>query len=86
MTGRAMRRQRGLTFLGALFVVALIAVGGYFGYQWYMAREDAPTCKSDHLSCMRMCRRLTTDTAEAQKCQSNCDGELAACERRTGQR
>jgi hypothetical protein len=78
------RSQRGLTILGALFVIAIIAIGGYFGYQWYLGGEDVPTCKNDHLACMRMCRRLTTESVEAQKCQSNCDGDLAACERRKG--
>ena len=60
---RVRQAQSGMTILGALFLIALLAVGGYFGYQWYM------------------CRRLTSDSTEAQKCQSNCDGALAACER-----
>jgi hypothetical protein len=78
------RAQSGLTILGALFVIAIIAIGGYFGYQWYTGGEDAPTCKNDHIACMRMCRRLATDTAEAQKCQAACDRDLAGCERKPG--
>lgn len=78
------RSQSGLTILGALFLVAIIAIGGYFGYQWYLGGEDVPTCKNDHLACMRMCRRLSTESVEAQKCQSNCDSDLAACERKKG--
>jgi len=81
-----MRSQTGLSFFGALILVAIIAAGGYFGYQWYMGREEVPTCKDDHLSCMRMCRRLATDATEAQKCQANCDGDLSACERKIGAR
>jgi hypothetical protein len=71
-----------MTILGALFLIAIIAIGGYFGYQWYLGGEDAPTCKNDHVACMRMCRRLTTDSVESQKCQANCDGDLARCERK----
>ena len=78
------RSQSGLTILGALFLVAIIAIGGYFGYQWYLGGEDVPTCNNDHLACMRMCRRLSTESVEAQKCQSNCDSDLAACERKKG--
>jgi len=78
------RSQSGLTILGALFLVAIIAIGGYFGYQWYLGGEDVPTCKNDQMACMRMCRRLTTESVEAQKCQSNCDSDLAACERKKG--
>lgn len=80
------RSQSGLTILGALFVMAIIAVGGYYGYQWYLGGEEVPTCKNDHLSCMRMCRRLSSDTLEMQKCQAACDGDLAGCERKTGGR
>ena len=74
--------QRGLSFFGALFFVAIIAAGGYFGYQWYMGREDVPTCKNDHTACLRMCRRMTTETAAAQTCQKNCDIVAAECERK----
>lgn len=84
---RAARRlQRGLTILGALFVIAIIAAAAYFGYQRYTGGEDLPTCKNDHISCMRMCRRLATESTEAQKCQANCDGDLTRCERKTGER
>lgn len=72
--------QRGLTFLGALFFVAIIAVGGYFGYHWYMQQENVPTCKNDLTACMRMCRRTTTETATAQTCQKNCDIVVTECE------
>ena len=40
---RVRQAQSGMTILGALFLIALLAVGGYFGYQWYMGGEDAPT-------------------------------------------
>jgi hypothetical protein len=83
--GAGRRPERGLTFFGALFLLAVLAAGGYFGYQWYLGHApEAPTCKDDFTACMRMCRRLTTETAEAQKCQARCEGESAACERRIG--
>jgi hypothetical protein len=78
------RSQNGLTILGALFLIAIIAIGGYFGYQWYLGGEDVPTCRNDHIACMRMCRRLSTESTESQKCQSACDRDLAGCERKTG--
>jgi hypothetical protein len=80
------KSQWGLTILGTLFVIAILALGAYFGYQWYLGGEDVPTCKNDHTACLRMCRRLSGDTTEAQKCQSNCAQVAAECERKTGSR
>ncbi len=80
------KSQSGLTILGALFVIAILAVGGYFGYQWYFGGEDVPTCKNDHTACLRFCRRLSSDSAEAQKCQANCEQVAAECERKIGGR
>ena len=78
--------QRGLSLPGALFLIAILAIGGYYGYQWYTGGEDLPTCKNDHTACMRMCRRMSGDTAEAQKCQANCERVMAECESKPGGR
>jgi hypothetical protein len=80
------RSQRGLSFFGALILFAIIAGGGYFGYQWYVARDDAPTCKNDFTACMRMCRRLSSESAEAETCQAGCERDVAACERKLNER
>jgi hypothetical protein len=79
-------RQRGLTILGTLFLVAIIGIGGYFAYQWYLGGEQVPTCKNDHTACLRMCRRLSGDSPESQKCQANCEQVAAECARKIGQR
>ena len=80
------RPQGGMTILGALIVIAILAAGAWYGYQWYLGGEDIPTCKNDQTACLRMCRRLSGDTAEAQKCQANCEQVAGECERKAGSR
>jgi hypothetical protein len=80
------RSQRGLSFLGALIVLAIAAAAGYYVYKWAIEGDDAPTCKNDMTACMRMCRRMTSESAEAQKCQAACEREAAECERKISER
>jgi hypothetical protein len=75
-------KQRGLSLFGLVVILLIVGAGGYFAYQWYLERGDTPTCKDDLTACMRMCRRLSTESAEAQKCQAACESDAAACERR----
>ena len=79
-------KQRGLSFFGMLVVLLILGAGGYFAYQWYLERGDVPTCKDDLTACMRMCRRLSTESTEVQKCQAACERDAAACERKIGER
>jgi len=79
-------RQRGSSFFGMLIFLLIVGAGGYFAYQWYLERGDVPTCKDDLTSCLRMCRRLSTESAEAQKCQAACERDASACERKLSER
>jgi predicted negative regulator of RcsB-dependent stress response len=79
-------KQRGSSFFGALILLLILGAGAYFGYQWYQERGNAPTCKDDLTACMRMCRRLSTESADIQKCQAACERDATACERKIGER
>jgi hypothetical protein len=79
-------KQRGLSFFGMLVFLLILGAGGYFAYQWYLERGDTPTCKDNLTACMRMCRRLSTESTEFQKCQAACEGDASACERKIGER
>lgn len=79
-------KQRGSSFFGALILLLILGAGGYFGYRWYLEHGDTPTCKDDLTACMRMCRRLSTESADAQKCQAACERDATACERKVGER
>jgi hypothetical protein len=74
-------RQRGLTLIGAVIVVAILAAAGYYLYSVIMETDTGPGCKDDFTLCMRYCRRTTTDDASAQKCQENCRQQFDECSR-----
>jgi len=75
-----MRRERGLSLLGALLIVVIAAIAGYYVYQGTLG-EEPPTCDSALKSCMQKCRRTTSDAAAAQACQKVCESDAEDCKR-----
>jgi hypothetical protein len=73
--------QRGLSLFGVLVLLAIAAVAGYYLYQFISEVDEGPGCKDAFTSCMRYCRRTTTETAAAQSCQQACQRDFDACER-----
>lgn len=76
-----MRRERGLSLFGALLIVVIAAIAGYYVYQGTLGEGDPPTCDSALKSCMQKCRRTTSDAAAAQACQKACDSDAEDCKR-----
>ena len=74
-------RQHGLSFFGLLVVLALVAAAGYYIYTVVMETEGDPGCNNDLTNCMKHCRRGTTETAAAQKCQEDCQRVADECRR-----
>jgi hypothetical protein len=74
--------QRGLGLLGALVVIAIAVVAGYYVYKGVMGGGEAPTCESTFTACMQSCRRTSTEAPAAQACQEACQRDAEACKRR----
>ncbi len=74
-------RQRGLSLIGNLVMLAILAGAGYYLYQTILETDTGPGCKDAFTSCMKHCRRSTTDTAGAQVCQDICQRDADACAR-----
>jgi hypothetical protein len=73
--------QRGLSAFGLLIVVAIAVAAGYYAYQGISGADEAPSCRSAFNSCMKICRRTTTEAPAAQACQEACQRDLDACGR-----
>ena len=74
--------QRGLSLFGALIILALVAVAGYYVYKGVMGSDEAPSCNSALNACMQNCRRTTTESEAAQSCQQACQDDANECNRR----
>ena len=74
-------RQRGLSLIGNLVVLAIIAAAGYYVYKTIMEMDTGPGCKDALTSCMKHCRRSTSDSTSAQSCQETCQRDADACAR-----
>ena len=72
-------RQRGLSLIGNLVVLAILAGAGYYLYQTIMETDTG--CKDALTSCMKHCRRTTADSTSAQACQDTCQRDSDACAR-----
>ncbi|MGA8051088.1 MAG: hypothetical protein WCA09_13015 [Burkholderiales bacterium] len=72
--------QRGLSAFGALVVIAIAAAAGYYIYQSAMGEDTPPSCASTFQSCMKNCRRVSTDNESEQACQKKCEANSASCE------
>jgi len=73
--------QRGWSTFGMLVFVAVAGAVGYYAYKGISGGDEAPSCKSAFNSCMKSCRRTTTEAPAAQACQEACQRDQAACER-----
>jgi len=73
--------QRGLGSFGALVVIAIAMVAGYYVYKGVMGGGEAPTCESTFTACMQSCRRTSTEAPAAQACQEACQRDAQACKR-----
>ena len=72
-------RQRGLGAFGALVVLALVAVAGYYLYMQFSGGDATPSCASQFQSCMRACNRSQTDNSGMQACRSKCESDQSFC-------
>ena len=75
------RSQRGLSSIGMLIVLAVVAALGYYAYKAISGEDEGPSCNSAFTACMQKCRRTTTEAPAAQVCQEACQRDQAACER-----
>ena len=76
-----LRRQQGLGLFGLLIIVAIAIAIGWYAYKGITGGGDAPSCRESFNTCMKICRRTTTEAPAAQACQEACQRDLAACER-----
>jgi len=73
--------QRALRFFAMLVILAIAAAAGYYLYKSISEVDEGPGRKDAFTSCMKHCRRSTTETAAAQSCQQACQRDLDACDR-----
>jgi hypothetical protein len=74
--------QRGLGLIGALVIVALLALVLYYSYMGVTGTDDEPTCRGAYTDCLNNCRRTRTEAPALQSCQEFCRREADECERR----
>jgi len=73
--------QRGLGWFGMLVVIAIAAAVAYYAYKGITGADEAPSCSAAFNSCMKSCRRTSTEAPAARACQDACQSDQAACER-----
>lgn len=72
--------QRGMGLFGTLVILAIAALGGYYVYvEVFQGGGRAPSCNEAHQSCLKNCRRTSTDQASIAACQDACKRALDAC-------
>ncbi len=74
--------QRGLSTFGMLVILAIAVAAGYYAYKGISGADEAPSCKSAFNTCMKSCRRTTTEAPAAQACQEACQSDTDVCNRR----
>jgi len=75
--------QRGLGAFGALVVLVLAIVAGYYVYkEVFMQPSEPPSCKAALNQCIATCRRTTSEAPATQACQESCERDADACERK----
>ena len=75
------RRQLGGAF-GTLVLLAALGAIGYYAYKYYLAAEEAPSCRAQLNRCISACRKTTSEAPQTQACQESCERDAAACERK----
>lgn len=73
--------QRGLGAFGVLVVLALAGGAAYYVYQSVWTAPEKPSCQAQLETCIKKCRKTSTDNDAAQACQSACKKEEADCRR-----
>jgi hypothetical protein len=71
--------QRGLNSFGALLVIVVAVVAAYYVYQGVTGEDEVPTCDTQFESCMKLCRRTSTDNDSMQACQKKCESDVEFC-------
>lgn len=71
-------RQRGGA-LGTLVVIGALVAAGYYGYQYFVQAEEAPSCKAQLNRCLANCRKTSTEAPQMQACQEDCQAKRASC-------
>jgi hypothetical protein len=74
--------QRGLGWFGFLIVIAIAVAVGYYAWKGITGGDEPPSCRSAFNTCMKTCRRTSTEAPAALACQQDCQRELDDCERR----
>jgi hypothetical protein len=78
--------QRGLGALGALIVIVLAVLAGYYLYLNLTGQDEKPTCANELQSCMAACNRSATDNDGMQACQHKCESDADLCRMTTERR
>ncbi len=73
--------QRGLSTFGMLVILAIAVAAGYYAYKGISGAGEAPSCRGAFNTCMKTCRRTTTEAPATQACQEACQRDQAECER-----
>ena len=68
--------------LSTLVILVALAFVGYYVYKNYLVTGEPPSCKAALQSCMKDCRRTSTEAPAAQACQDACQRDAEACERK----
>jgi len=80
---RSRARQRGLGLFGALIIVTVAIVAGYYVYQGTFFEPEEPSCDQILKGCLRKCRRTSTEASQSKACQEECARKVAACEQKS---
>lgn len=80
MNPASARRQRGGA-IGTLIVLILLAVGGYYLYvEMFVDSGSRPvSCNEANQSCLKNCRRTSTEQQAIEACQKECQRKLETC-------
>jgi hypothetical protein len=73
--------QQGLGLFGLLIVIAIAVAIGYYAWKGITGGDEAPSCRGAFNTCMKTCRRTTTEAPAALACQQACQRDADACER-----
>ena len=74
--------QRGLGLFGLLIVIAIAVAIGYYAYQGITGGDEAHSCRGAFNTCMKTCRRTSTEAPAALACQQDCQRDMDFCQRR----
>jgi len=73
--------QRGQGAFGLLVILAIAGGIAYYVYQSVWTAPEKPSCQAQLETCIKKCRKISTDNDAAQACQAACTKEEADCKR-----